>query len=625
VSQEINSPPKNSQEIRENPEQNKAKVKEGKGEKPIILTTNSEEKKEGDTQKLDLQSPIQAMIEKTESGSSRSETRSEEKMVAKKPKRTRSSKKKAMSESGSAGLDSQRSFSETSNQEEKTTTKSGGSDNPSQPVPLEEHKISPKGIAHFKENVIKVAGGFKLHSGDEMRIGEREFELRHLEPSKKPLYWGILALGVIILFFIFQFGFTGYKNSGKIVGVVIERGTGAFLPNAQIELKDLGKKVRSNDLGFFVLDVLPAGTYELQAQLNGYNPTSENAVVLKKQITTTIVELSSQKEVVSSSRTSSAQKRTESQTKSVTSQPSTTSMVQSGSVKIESNVPGVRFYLDGKYLGAGNKVYSGITGGTHQVRLSKDNYQDWTGKVTVKGDRTSNLKVSLNKVEASKSTITSPKEVSFFASAQREYDLGNYAGAVENYTRWLNLNSDNAEAYLGRGNSYQGLGDKTKAIADYSKGAELFEKKGNFNKAVLCYTQILNLNPGDINSLYNRGLGFMSIGEYEKAVPDLKKVTKQNPKFFNGFMELGNAQYYSKDYKEAAETYSNARKLNPNTKQVYTKLALTYTALKDKSDAKKNYEKFKELTTLVDREKMKDNPEWIVVLKYLGESTEREF
>jgi len=627
VSQEENRPLENSQEIRDNPEETKVTVEEKKEENPPILPTYSKEKKENDTQKLDLQSPIQAMIEKSESGSAGPEAMTEEKVMEKKPKRTRSSKKKTKSESGSAGLDSRSTFPEKSNQKKKKTDRSevGAKELDNLPQPLEEQKISNKGVAHFKDNVVKIAGGFKLHSGDEIKIGDREFELRHLEPSKKPLYWGILALGILVLFFIFQFGFTGYKDSGKIVGVVIEKGTGAFLPNTQIELKDLGKKVRSNDLGFFILDVLPAGTYELQAQLNGYNSTSENAVVLKKQITTTVVELSSQKEVVSSSRTSSAQKRTESQVETVTSKPSASSMVQRGSVKIESNVPGVRFYLDGKYLGAGNKVYSGITGGTHRVRLSKDDYQDWTGKVTVKGNKTSNLKVSLNKVEAAKSTITSPKEVSFFASAQREYDLGNYAGAAENYTKGLYLDSNNPEAYLGRGDSYLKLGDKTKALADFSKGAELFEMKGNFNKAALCYTQLLNLTPGDQNALYSRGLDYIKIGEYEKAVSDLKKVTAQNPKFFNGFMELGNAEYYSKDYKAAAETYSKTRKLNPNTKQVYVKLALTYTALKDKSGAKKNYEKFKELTTLIDRERMKDNPEWIKVLKYLGEKTEREF
>ncbi|MFH0931338.1 MAG: tetratricopeptide repeat protein [Candidatus Zixiibacteriota bacterium] len=604
---EENRPLENSQEIRDNP-----------GETKIAV----EEKKEGDTQKIEIQSPIEAMIEKPVSASTQPEGTTEE-TVEKKPKRTRIYTRKER-------LDSQSTLPETSDQQEKKTEKTeietAELDNIPQPYSVEEQKISNKGIAHYRENVIKIAGGFKIHSGDEMKIGDREFELRRLEPSQKPFYWGALALGIVILFFIFQFNFTGYKDSGKIVGVVIDKGTGTFIPNALIELKDLGKKVHSNDLGFFILDALPAGTYELQAQFKGFKPSSENAVVVKKQITTTLVELTSESEGVLPIQISSVAKRTEPQTKPGTPNLPSVLKSQLGSIKIESNVPGVIVFLDGEYLGVGNNVYSDITPGSHNLRLAKDNYQDWTGNVTIKEKKTSGIKANLTKIETSPSSALSSKgQTDYFASAQKEFDAGNFAGAVENYNRSLLMNSDNPEAYLGRGNSYLKIGDKTKALADFSQGAKLFEEKGNYNKAALCYTQTLSLTPGDLNVLYGRAQDYIKTGEYEKAVTDLKKVTEQNPKFFNGFMELANAQYYSKDYSGAVESYSQAKKLNPNSKQVYVKLALAYTTMQDKSGAKKNYEKFKELTTLIDRENMKDDPEWIKVLKFLGEETEKEF
>ncbi len=626
MSQQVKNPPEDPQEIKEEPEESKVKAEEEKEEKPLILPASSEEKKENDTQKIDIQSPIQAMIEKPESPDSR--TRSEQKTVERKSKRTKSSKKAKRSELQSAEPDIQSSPIEKIKQQDKQENqekKDSGSDVPTQPKPVEEQKILTRGVAHFKENVIKIAGGFKLHSGDEIRIGERVFELRHLEPSRKPLYWGILALGIVVLFFLFQFGFTGYKDTGKIVGVVIDRSSGALLPNAEVQLLDLGKKVRANDLGFFVLDVIPPGTYELQAQADGFSPVRENAVVLKKQITTTIVQLSSGEGITSTNQPGSEGRTAKSGSESSASGKSAISKPRLGSIKIESNVPGVRVYVDGRYLGTGNEVYSGISDGTHTVRLSKENYQDWSKRVMVKENRTFGVKANLSRMEASKGTAAPSKEESYFTLAQNEYNSGNYAGAVENYSRWLNQHSDNAESYLGRGNSYLKLGDKTKAIADLSDGAKLFETEGNLNKAVLCYTQVLNLTPGDQNTLYNRALDYIKIGEYEKAVPDLKKVTDKNPKFFNGFMQLGSAQYYSEDYQGAVDTYAKARKLNPNDKQVYVRLAITYAAMKDKSEAKRNYEKFKELTTLIDREKMKDSPEWVEVLKFLGENTEKEF
>ncbi|MCJ7459786.1 MAG: tetratricopeptide repeat protein [candidate division Zixibacteria bacterium] len=638
MSQEENNSLENSQEIRDNSEsassgneETKVAIKEEIEETPAPPqaasepASSGEEKVEDKTDKvkisdIEIQSPIDAMIEKTHLDSQCPENMTGQKLTEKKPKRTRNSRKRSKAESASTGSDPETGYripSELNKLEAEPTRP----DTLSRTRPLEEQKISCKGVAHFKDNVIKIAGGFRLHAGDEMKIGDREFELKHLEPSKKPLYWGILALGIIVLFFIFQSSFTGPKDSGKMVGVVVEKGTGVFLPNAMIELKELGKKVQSNDLGFFIIDLLPAGTYQMQAQLKGYTPVSENAAIVKKQITTTVVELSPQTAL--SSPAKAEPERSEPRTRPVApSQPRSTL----GSVKIETNVPGVIVYLDGRYLGVGNNLYADIAPGTHSIRLSKDSYQDWTGSVAVSERSTSRIKVNLNSIESTSGSSSSTRgQTDFMSSAQKEYDIGNYAGAVENYTKGLLLDPGNPEAYLGRGSSYAKIGEKSKAIADLSQGAKLFENKGNYNKAVLCYSQVLNLTPGDLNYLYSRGQDYVHTGEYDKATADLKKVTEQNPKYLNGFMELGNAQYNAQDFKGAAESYTKARKLSPNSRQIYVNLAMTYTALENKSEAKKNYGKFKELTTLADRETMKDDPEWIKVLKFLGESTEKEF
>ena len=652
MSQEENNSLENSQEIRDNSElassgdeETKVAIKEELEETPAPPQAASEpastgeEKVEDKTDKvkisdIEIQSPIDAMIEKTHLDSLGPENMTVQKVTEKKPKRTRNSRKRAKTESASTGPDSETTSNEKTDltpepgyriptETDKTENEQTRLHLLSKIRSLEEQKVLNKGVAHFKDNVIKIAGGFRLHDGDEIKIGDREFELKHLEPSKKTLYWGILALGIIVLFFIFQSNFTGPKDSGKMVGVVVEKGTGVFLPNAMIELKELGKKVQSNDLGFFIIDLLPAGTYQMQAQLKGYTPVSENAAIVRKQITTTVVELSPQTEASSSAPAKPEPERSEPRTRPVApGQPKSTL----GSVKIETNVPGVIVYLDGRYLGVGNNLYADITPGTHSIRLSKDSYQDWTGSVAVSERSTSRIKVNLNSTESTSGSSSSTRgQTDFMSSAQKEYDIGNYAGAVENYTKGLLLDPGNPEAYMGRGSSYAKIGEKSKAIADLSQGAKLFEDKGNYNKAVLCYSQILNLTPGDLNYLYSRGQDYVHTGEYDKATADLKKVTEQNPKYLNGFMELGNAQYNAQDFKGAAESYTKARKLSPNSRQIYVNLALTYTALQNKSEAKKNYEKFKELTTLADRETMKDDPEWIKVLKFLGESTEKEF
>ena len=617
MNQKISSPPKNPQENIDNPENIEVKNRDIKLETSETSSDKSQEIKKDETQKIVIQPPIEAMIEKEALKPSGKDVAEE------KPERkSRRKKSDGFKEKVNYQRDSSAASVQPLVETKKPEVESTDAGSRIEPKTAGEQKIFTRGVAHFQNNMVRIAGGIKLHAGDAMKIGEREFELKHLEPSKKLLYWSIFAVGVITLFFIFQFGFTGYKDAGKIVGIVIDKGTGNFLPNAQIQIEKFGTKVKSNDLGFFVLDVIPPGNYQVKTQLEGFNPVVENAVVLKKKITTIVVELFSEREAAS---TGSGLRQNNSRVESGTSKQAASLETSYGSIKIQSNVPDVVVYVGNEYLGKGNRVFSSISSGTRQVSLYKDGYQEWTGKVKVVKGKTSTLNANLNKVGSTSSKPSTSENVSYLARAQKEYNAGNYAGAVENYTNWLNSNFDNADAYMGRGNSYLKLGDGSKAIADFSKGAEIFEKKGDFSKAALCYTSILKLKAEDMNSLYKRGLTYISMNEFEKAVPDLKKVTQENPKFYNGFMGLGNAQYSSGDYKTAVETYSQAKKLNSNDKQVYVNLALTYTALKDKSNARKNYEKFKELTTLVSREQMKDNAGWVEVLRFIGENTEKEF
>ncbi|MDP2959797.1 MAG: hypothetical protein Q8N71_00100, partial [candidate division Zixibacteria bacterium] len=111
---EENRPLENSQEIRDNPGETKIAVEEKKEENPENPTP-SMKKKEGDTQKIEIQSPIEAMIEKPVSASTQPEGTTEE-TVEKKPKRTRIYKRKE-------SLDSQSVLPEISDQQEKKTEK----------------------------------------------------------------------------------------------------------------------------------------------------------------------------------------------------------------------------------------------------------------------------------------------------------------------------------------------------------------------------------------------------------------------------------------------------------------------------------------------------------------------
>jgi tetratricopeptide (TPR) repeat protein len=82
---------------------------------------------------------------------------------------------------------------------------------------------------------------------------------------------------------------------------------------------------------------------------------------------------------------------------------------------------------------------------------------------------------------------------------------------------------------------------------------------------------------------------------------------------------LGEAYYKSGNYEASLENYKKAKKLNPENLQVYVGLVKTYFAKGERSSAKKSYKKFEELSAYIDRERMKQDPEWRKVLEGIEE------
>jgi tetratricopeptide (TPR) repeat protein len=83
-------------------------------------------------------------------------------------------------------------------------------------------------------------------------------------------------------------------------------------------------------------------------------------------------------------------------------------------------------------------------------------------------------------------------------------DLGDYEGAIADYTQAITINSDDLEAYYNRGNVYADLGKYPEAIADY--------------------TQAIQLNYHYADAYYNRGNARLEMGDKEKAIEDFDKA-----------------------------------------------------------------------------------------------------
>ena len=84
------------------------------------------------------------------------------------------------------------------------------------------------------------------------------------------------------------------------------------------------------------------------------------------------------------------------------------------------------------------------------------------------------------------------------------FELGDYEGAIADYTQAIEINSDDIDAYYNRGNANFDLGKYAAAITDY--------------------TQVVNMNSHYVNAYYNRGNALLEMADKQRAIADFHKA-----------------------------------------------------------------------------------------------------
>lgn len=103
-------------------------------------------------------------------------------------------------------------------------------------------------------------------------------------------------------------------------------------------------------------------------------------------------------------------------------------------------------------------------------------------------------------------TPASPEELaqSLFNRAQSELEHGDYSAALADYTGAIRLKPNSAEAFLGRGKTYDNLKQYSNAVADY--------------------TEAIRLKPGYAEAYTNRDKAYDHMKQYDKALASLTEV-----------------------------------------------------------------------------------------------------
>tara|TARA_B100001750_G_scaffold184466_1_gene153342 strand:+ start:5883 stop:6563 length:681 start_codon:yes stop_codon:yes gene_type:complete len=144
-------------------------------------------------------------------------------------------------------------------------------------------------------------------------------------------------------------------------------------------------------------------------------------------------------------------------------------------------------------------------------------------------------------------------ENTYMKQAREHYDAHYHLGAIEEYGKALELNSELIDAYEYRGRSNHELTRFEDAINDYTKAISMNDKNDLFFE--LRSTSYLELSM----DMYNN----RSEEYYGSTIDDANKAIELNPNNDQAYYNIGRVHLEMKKYNDATASFDKALELNP--------------------------------------------------------------
>ncbi|MDZ7967396.1 MAG: tetratricopeptide repeat protein [Nostoc sp. DedSLP03] len=168
--------------------------------------------------------------------------------------------------------------------------------------------------------------------------------------------------------------------------------------------------------------------------------------------------------------------------------------------------------------------------------------------------------------------------VTYKNRAEARSHVGDNQGAIEDYTQAIKINPHYADAYKNRGITRYLLGSQPgfpQAIKINPQDAIAYKKRGNarsdlgdFQGAIEDYTQAIQINPNYADAYYNRGNARSDLGDFESAIEDYTQAIQINPSYADAYynrgnicLEIADKQRAIEDFQKAADIYRQEGKL----------------------------------------------------------------
>lgn len=170
-----------------------------------------------------------------------------------------------------------------------------------------------------------------------------------------------------------------------------------------------------------------------------------------------------------------------------------------------------------------------------------------------------------------------------FTEAQALAADGEFQAAVDLYTRVINDDARNIDAYLARAEANTRLGQFDEALADFERVLRIDEnnvlaynnrgnhyaRQGEFLLALEDYNRALELAPENSLVYLNRGNALRQIGANRQAIANYNRVIQLTPDNALAYANRGIAFGNLEEYDSAIESFNQAIELAPESPLVY--------------------------------------------------------
>jgi tetratricopeptide (TPR) repeat protein len=196
-------------------------------------------------------------------------------------------------------------------------------------------------------------------------------------------------------------------------------------------------------------------------------------------------------------------------------------------------------------------------------------------------------------VDSTRAIDLDPKSAtSFFFRGFAKASLKDFKGAIRDYTQAVILNPKYEDAYIDRGTAKDQIRDHNGAVVDYSmaihlnpRNASIYYYRGNteafalndYTGAIADFTKSIEINPANAWVYNNRGLAkAMENKDLAGAVADIDKAIKLNSSNAAFYCDRGDLERFSEKYPNAIADFNQAIRLNPEYFRAYGGLGLAY-------------------------------------------------